>query len=110
LVFWTTWNPAAQDQIAILESYYQKIRNQEDVSLITINSQEDKSAVASFLRRGEYELAVLLDEKGEIGELYQINILPAFYFINQDKMVRDKYIGILSEAEIRERAAKLYSD
>lgn len=110
LVFWTTWNPAAQDQIAILEAYYQKIKNQNDISLITVNSQEDKSAAASFLRRGEYEFPALLDEKGEIGELYKISILPAFYFINKDKMVMDKYIGILSEEEIKERAAKLYKD
>ncbi len=110
LVFWTTWNPAAQDQIAILESYYQEISAQDEINLITINSQEDKSAVASFINRGEYQLPVLLDEGGLVGELYSINILPAFYFINKDKMVKDRYVGALNKEEIKEKAMKLYTN
>lgn len=110
LVFWTIWSPAAQDQIAILESYYQKIGDGGGITLIAVNSQENKSAVASFLKRGEYRLPVLMDEYGVAGELYNISILPAFYFIDQRGNVRDKYIGVLSEDEINERTAALRVD
>ena len=55
VAFWTTWNPAAQDQIAILESYYQKNKDRGDFALFAINSQENKSVVSSFIKRSEYQ-------------------------------------------------------
>jgi len=110
IVFWTTWSPTAQDQIGILESYYEKIRDRDDVALLTINSQEDRSVVSSFLSRGEYQLPVLIDSEGKTGESYAISILPAFYFIDKNGMVQDAYIGLLSESEIDERVAKLRVD
>lgn len=108
LSFWTTWNPACQDQIKILDVYYQEIEKSKDVTLLTINNQEDKSIALSFISRGKYDLPVLLDEKGETGELYKINILPATYFINLQGRLMEKYIGILNVAEIKEKVAKLF--
>jgi len=108
LTFWTTWNSAAQDQLVILESYYQEIKDSEDVVLITINNQEDKNVVSNFIRRGEYILPVLLDEDGAVGELYGIGVLPATYFINQERKVKEVYIGILNKEEIRDKVGRLY--
>ena len=68
LTFWTTWNPATQDQITILNSYFQEIKNDPGVVLLTVNNLDDKSAVANFLRRGNYVLPGLLDEDVKIGE------------------------------------------
>ena len=109
LVFWTTWNPAAEDQIAIVESYYQKNKDRGDVVLLAINSQENKSVVSSFLGRSEYQVLVLLDETGKVGESYAIHIVPTFYFIKEGR-VRDRYVGILSENEIQDRVAKLSAE
>lgn len=109
LVFWTVWNPAAQDQIAILESYYLEMKDSPRVSLLTVDNQEDKSVVGNFIRRGDYLLPVLLDEEGLVGEIYGISALPAFYFIDQSGTVRDAYTGVLSEEEIKKRVEKLFS-
>lgn len=109
LSFWTTWNPAAQDQIVILESYHREIKDKEDVILLTINNQEDKSIVSNFIRRGEYILPVLLDQDGEVGELYGINTLPATFFIDKEGKVKEIYIGILNREEIEDKVKKLYS-
>ena len=108
LSFWTTWNPAALDQLVILESYYQEIKEKEDIVLFTINNQEDKSVVSNFIRRGEYALPVLLDEDGEIGQLYKISTLPATYFINQEGKVKEIYTGVLSKEEINKKVERLY--
>lgn len=110
LTFWTTWNTAAKDQLVILESYYQEISAQgvNDIILLTINNQEDKSVASNFIRRGGYNLPILLDEDGEVGELYKINTLPATYFINQKRMVKEIYIGVLNIEEIKNKVERLY--
>lgn len=108
LNFWTTWNLVAKDQLVILESYYQEIKDNKDIVLLTINNQEDKSVVSSFIRRGEYVLPVLLDENGKIGQLYKISTLPATYFINQEGKVKEIYIGVLNQEEIKKKVERLY--
>lgn len=109
LSFWTTWNPVAQDQFVILDSYYKDIKDNQDVALLAVNSQEDRSVVANFLRRGNYNLPVLLDEKGMAGELYKISILPITYFISKDGRVKEIYIGILKAEDLKDKVAKLSS-
>lgn len=108
LNFWTTWNPVALDQLVIFDSYYQEIKDKEDIVLLTLNNLEDKSVVSNFIRRGEYDLPVLLDEDGKVGELYGISTLPATYFINQQGKVKEVYIGILNKEEIESKVEKLY--
>ena len=108
VMFWTTWNPAAQDQLVILESYYKEVKDEEDIAIFVINSQEDKSVVANFIRRGGYQLPVLLDEEGEVGELYNITTIPVFYFIDPQGIVRETHIGVLSQEEIKEKVGMLY--
>ena len=99
LNFWTTWSPISQDQTAILDSYYKKVKDDQNLAFLAINSQEDKSVISGFIRRGEYSLPVWLDEKGEAGELYKISILPITFFIDKNGRVKDVYIGVLSEEE-----------
>jgi len=112
LTFWTTWNPVAKDELAILDSYYQEIKNGKDerLVLLAINSQEDKSVVAGFVGRGEYGLPVLLDETGKIGGLYGIATLPATYFINREGKVKEIYVGMLSQEELKSRIEKLSTE
>ena len=108
LAFWTTWNPATQDELVILESYYQEIKDKEDIVLLTVNNLEDKSVVSNFIRRGKYVLPVLLDKDGEVGELYGISILPATFFINQEGKVKEMYVGVLNKEEVENKVEKLY--
>ena len=106
LTFWTTWNQSSADQIKILDDYSSRdTRNL--FKIVAINIQEDKSVVANFVKRGGYKVKILLDESGAIGELYNAHNLPAAYFIDKDGVLRDVYIGILSEQMLVEKAEKV---
>lgn len=105
IIFWTTWNQVSADQIKILDDYLRKDLNRQDLfKIAAINSQEDKSVVNNFIKRGGYQVRVLLDDSGAVGELYGARNLPATYFIDKDGMIRDVYIGILSERALLEKA------
>lgn len=102
LVFWTTWNQLAADQIKILNDY--AATNKNDLfKLVIINSQEDKSVVLNFVRRGGYSISALLDENGEVGESYQIKTLPTTFFIDKKGIIKDKFTGIMSEEILLEK-------
>jgi peroxiredoxin len=96
ITFWAAWNQTSADQIGILDDILSKNKSML-FKVITVNNQEDKSAVQSFVKRGGYKLNVLLDEKGAIGELYQAINLPVSYFLDKDGAIKDIFVGVLNE-------------
>lgn len=109
LTFWTTWNLASADQIKIFHEYITE-RKEKLFKIITISSQEDKSAVSSFINRGAYTVDVLLDEAGEATEAYKARNLPTTYFIDKHGIVRDIFVGTLSKAMLIKKAEKILGD
>ncbi len=107
IVFWATWNSDATNQIKIIDDY---LRNQDTGNLlkvVAINSQEDRSIVSSFMRRGGYAVETLIDARGEVSEAYRIKSVPTFYFIDHEGVVRSIYTGLLSERAIGDRAESI---
>ncbi len=100
LVFWSTGNSEAADQIKILDDYVAKRTGDSLVKIVTISTQEEKSAVASFMRRGGYGATVLVDGSGSVGESYNIKNLPTLYFLDREGIVRSVHAGLMSEAAI----------
>ncbi len=103
LTFWTTWHPVAVEQLPILDSYYQKIKNDDQLALLTINNAEEQKTVSNFINRAELSLPVLLDCDGKVGELYKITAIPLHIFINKQGKIKEIYIGSLSQEEISEK-------
>lgn len=106
LTFWTTWNPSATDQIKILDDYARK-DSEKLFNIVTISSQEDTSAVTAFIRRGGYEVEVLLDESGAITKMYRARNLPVTYFIDKKGVLSEVFVGILTEKQLVEKVERL---
>jgi peroxiredoxin len=115
LTFWTTWNTLSADQIKIFDDYLVERKKDGNgiealFGIITINNQEDKSIVSNFMKRGGYQVKVLLDEDGSTGEIYQARNLPVTYFMDADGIVRDINAGILSEEMLLQKIEKIIYD
>jgi peroxiredoxin len=96
IVFWTTWNEQAADQLHILDEY---LESSEDdlIQVVAISSQEEKSIVSSFVRRGGYGLQTLLDARGVTTEEYGVKSLPTTFFIRRDGTIAESFAGVLSQ-------------
>lgn len=106
LVFWATWNSEAADQIKILDDYLTHSIG-VPARVIAVDSQEDRSAVSSFIRRGGYSLEVLLDQTGELSNRYSVQTLPTTFFIDKSGVVRDVFVGVMSEAMLVDNVEKM---
>lgn len=105
IVFWATWDQNAADQMKILDDYLalDDIKIQVSLEVIAISSQEERSIVASYMRRGGYRVKTLVDAQGIVSHEYDITSLPVFYFVDADGIVRDVHRGLLSTAMIVEK-------
>jgi len=107
LVFWSTWNTQAADQMKILDDYLAEESSQHVVDVLAVDSQEEPSIVASFIRRGGYQVPVILDTFGSVSGQYSIKALPTFVFIDKTGTVREVYAGILSSKDIGDKVENI---
>lgn len=106
IVFWTTWNAHALDQIRVIDGYLAHTAN-PSFFVLAINSQEDKGRVASFFTRGGYHIPLALDEKGEVSEAYHLRVVPTIYFIDAKGIIREIAVGTLREQDLVDKASAL---
>lgn len=108
VVFWSTWNAEAADQMHILDQYLVDVTAQSRlVKVVAIDSQEERSVVASFMKRGGYEVQTLLDTQGRTSETYSIKSVPTFYFVDRTGIVREIHVGIMSQATLMNTVEKI---
>jgi peroxiredoxin len=108
IVFWSTWNAEARDQMEILDTYLSQTETDKNlVSFLAIDSQEDASLVKSFMSRGGYSVPIALDVYGDTSQAYGIKNLPTFYFIDRDGIIREIYSGILSQKMIVDKSEQI---
>lgn len=92
VMFWATWQPASVDQLRAFDEYLAK-SVEPSFNAVFINYQEDDLLVRSFLRRSGYDLSVLFDEVGGVGNAWQVYTVPTTYLIGADGFIKEKIIG-----------------
>ena len=108
VVFWSTWNADATNQIKILDDFIRSHSTTEQmVTVVAIDSLEDPSVVSSYMHRGGYAVPVLVDAQGNVSDAYHIKSLPTFYFIGSDGVIKEQYVGVLSQNMIVDKAEQL---
>lgn len=101
IVFWSTWNTQSADQIHILDQYLgdQSSRSWL-IKIVAIDSQEEKSVVSSFMKRGGYQVQMLLDTQGITSGQYALKSVPTFFFVDRTGVIREIYSGMLNQSTL----------
>ena len=108
LTFWAGWSPLAVEQLHTLERLKDKAGDSA-ISILAVNSLEDKSAVSSLARRSGLSLPILLDEEGKVTEEYGVTTLPVTFFIDGDGRVLERMVGPMSIGQMENRIKLLSS-
>jgi len=106
VTFWAGGVSDAADQIKIFDDW--RVSHPSALfTILTVNSQEDKSVVKNLIDRGGYNVPVLLDSTGEAGEVYGVVTLPTSFFIDGKGIIREVYIGIMSQKMIGDKGEQI---
>lgn len=103
LNFWATWCPPCRAELPDFQKEHEKAR---DFVILTVNQQEDKKTVQSFLDKGKYTFPVLLDTKGKVGSLYKVRGIPTTYFLDKKGVIVDLTVGALTGSQLRQKIQK----
>lgn len=92
LDFWATWCGPCVQALPKLVDVAESFEGQ-GVRLFAINVGEDHDTIKTFLKESEISVDVLMDEEGEISDLYQANAIPQTVIIGRDGVIQVVHVG-----------------
>jgi thiol-disulfide isomerase/thioredoxin len=103
--FWATWCGPCQQEMPLIEQYYQKY--QPNLVVLAVNSDEPKTDVQAFVTNLNLTFPVLLDPDYKIEDLYRVRAFPTTFFVDKSGTIRYQQIGVLSEGQLVQYLAQL---
>lgn len=92
LDFWATWcGPCVRAMPQLIETV--DTFPSDRVVLLAVNQQEAETVVEEFMKTRGWDVDVALDRDGNIGELFQVDVLPQTVVIGPDGRIRRLYVG-----------------
>lgn len=93
LNFWTTRCLFCRRQTPSMEILYQKFKGR-DFELLAISlDRRGASVVGPFVRDYKLTFPVLLDSKGEVGNIYGVRGIPVAFIIDKEGLIVEKVVG-----------------
>lgn len=108
LNFWATWcGPCRLEMPHLQESY--AAHQADDLVILAVNltQDDDPDAIPPFIEEFGLTFPVILDEAGEMRQLYQLFGQPASVFIDRDGIITEYWQGPINQQFIEERLAKI---
>ncbi len=94
LNFWASWCPPCRKEMPDLQQFATQYGSR--IHVIGINWNDQPSAVQEFLNRYGITYTNLLDINGKVFVLYELTGLPTTFFIDEEGLIRGKWLGSMS--------------
>ncbi len=89
LVFSATWCPACRQEIPILNEYYNELKD-KGLNVLSIDIQESKEKVRSFVEKYRINYPVALDTNANVARKYNVEGIPLNIIIDKSGVIRYK--------------------
>ena len=105
LNFWASWCAPCRVEMPSLQQA--SVTYNGRVAFIGINQGEDFATITDFGNEYNVTYPLLMDPDNRVNRLYEVNSLPTTVFVDQNGIVREVVIGILSEAVLQDRVESM---
>jgi thiol-disulfide isomerase/thioredoxin len=92
---WATWCGPCRTELPHLQKLYEQLKDRKDVQVVTWNVDEDRSAVAPYVKEEGFTFPVLLAR--ELVDKLGIHGYPTSWIIEPDGSVREEQLGFTGE-------------
>ena len=95
LNFWATWCGPCRSEMPDMQKLYEN----KDIVILAVNLADTESSeknAPNFVEEYELTFPILLDEKTEVADLYQIQPIPTSFMIDSNGIIQNKALGALN--------------
>ena len=96
LNFWASWCPPCRDETPGMERIWRKYEDQ-GVVILGINVQDREKEAERYISEFGVTFSNALDLDGSITVDYGVTGLPVTFFIDNDSVVKGRWVGSISE-------------
>lgn len=100
--FWASWCPPCKVEMPHIQKAYEKYGDRVNFLMVNLTAMDDQTKVKQFLKEGEYSFPVLLDQTGEVSQMYQAISIPTTYIVDRNGVIINQIIGPMSEDQLSE--------
>lgn len=102
LNFWATWCPPCRVEMPFMQNYYETYKEDANVEILAVNMTKiergDKlENIQEFVNENNLTFPILMDQDGEIMDLYRVRAYPTTYILNTEGMISDRIVSSLDE-------------
>ena len=94
LNFWASWCPPCRVEMPHMETYYQEFKEEHNIEILAVNmttlERGNKDKVPEFVDKHGLTFPILMDEKGDVKDLYDVMVYPTTYIVNAKGIITDK--------------------
>lgn len=106
--FWATWCGPCRVEMPHLQAAYEAHQPDGLVVLgVNLTERDSPQAVPDFLAEFGLTFPVVLDESGDVAEMYRVLGQPASVFVNEAGVIHQVFQGPVNEQFINDRVAEL---
>lgn len=104
--FWATWCPPCKAEMPEIQKLQADI---PELVILGIDSGDmDPAEVDAFMQKAGYTWRVPFDANGKVSISYRVLSIPTSYFIDQDGIIRAKYMGPMSLPLMKDLARQAF--
>jgi peroxiredoxin/outer membrane lipoprotein-sorting protein len=106
LDFWASWCVPCRRELPTITRLDRELRSR-GLAVIGVNVGETAAVAGAFVKQNKLAFTVLLDEKQEVAQKYGAAGLPTVVIIDRSGTIASHFVGVQSEADLREALKKV---
>lgn len=99
--FWGTWCEPCKREMPAIQSVYDEYKS-KGFEVLAVNLGESDIAVTRFEEENNFNFPMLLDKTNTVGALYNVNLIPSSFFIDENGKIVKKFEGEMKVEELKQ--------
>ena len=110
--FWASWCGPCVSEMPVFDKIYKELGDEVVFLMVNLTdgSRETITSAKNFVQKGGYSFPIYFDTKYSAATVYGVSSIPATVFIDADGVIKESYLGAMTEATFRSKLMSIYND